>query len=254
MLYALRDVLKFHDDEALNDDVKTFTYNKGKYRSANDHLKVWPTNAGRDVIKILGSSEGLIDICNRFPVKDAEKNKVERPPMVQAYLFFYAVLSCLIRGKRFDDPMSPGEYGDEHTVARAVIRSIEKDNAIKIPFADEAANLAPAELLRDALQNCFQIMRLQLDAEDDPQIIFETLTRLPPFLKFLEYMRDLQVIALAKPDIVIKQQVQPGILETALPLFYLPELRPFGSAFLIGLLIEAAPIILVKCIDIFAIP
>ncbi|UPJ74104.1 DUF262 domain-containing protein [Bradyrhizobium sp. 187] len=175
MLFALRDVLKPHDDEALNDDVKTLTYNKGKYRSANDHLKVWPTNAGRDVIKIIGNSEGLADICNRFPVKDAEKNKIERPPMVQAYLFFYAMLFCLIRGKRFDDPMSSGEYGDEHTVARAVIRSIEKDNILKIPFADAEANLASAELLRDALQNCFQIMRLQLDAEDDPQIIFETL-------------------------------------------------------------------------------
>jgi hypothetical protein len=56
-----------------------------------------------------------------------------------------------------------------------VIRSIDKDNIIKIPFSDAPSNLASAELLLDSLQNCFQIMRLQLDAEDDPQIIFETL-------------------------------------------------------------------------------
>jgi hypothetical protein len=175
MLFAFRDVLKGYDDEALSDDIRTLTYNKGKYRSANNHLKVWPTNAGRDVMQILEGSGGLTEICNRFPVKNAEKNKIERPPMVQAYLFFYSMLSCLIRGKRFDDPISPGEFGDEHTVARAVIRSIDKDNIIKMPFSDATANLAPAELLRDSLQNCFQIMRLQLDAEDDPQIIFETL-------------------------------------------------------------------------------
>jgi Protein of unknown function DUF262/Protein of unknown function (DUF1524) len=175
MLFALRDVLKPYKDEALDYDARNLTHNSGRYRSADDNLKVWPTNAGRDVIKILGNSEGLADICNRFPVKDADKNKVERPPMVQAYLFFYAMLHCLLRGKRFDDPMSPGEDDDEHTVSRAVIRSIDKDNVIAIPFADAQADLAPAKLLFDGLESCFQIMRLQLDAEDDPQIIFETL-------------------------------------------------------------------------------
>ena len=175
MLFAFRDVLKPYNDEALNDDVRALTYNKGKYRSVNDHLKVWPTNVGRDVMQVLESSGELADICKRFPAKNAAKNKIERPAMVQAYLFFYSMFACLIRGKRFDDPMSPGEFGDDHTVARAVIRSIDKDNNIKIPFSDSASNLASAELLRDALQHCFQIMRLQLDAEDDPQIIFETL-------------------------------------------------------------------------------
>jgi hypothetical protein len=106
MLFAFRDVLKGYDDEALSDDLRALTYNKGKYRSANNHLKVWPTNAGRDVMQILEGSGDLTDICNRFPVKNAEKNKIERPSMVQAYLFFYSMLSCLVRGKRFDDPIS----------------------------------------------------------------------------------------------------------------------------------------------------
>ena len=175
MLFAFRDVLKPYNDEAINDDVRTLTYNKGKYRSAAGHLKVWPTNAGRDVMQILESSGELAEICKRFPAKNAAKEKIERPSMVQAYLFFYSMLDCLIRGRRFDDPLSPGDSGDEHTVARAVIRSIDKDNVIKIPFAGSTPNLASAELLRDALQSCFQIIRLQLDAEDDPQIIFETL-------------------------------------------------------------------------------
>jgi Protein of unknown function DUF262/Protein of unknown function (DUF1524) len=175
MLFAFRDVLKLFNDEALNDDIRTLTYNKGKYRSTTNHLKVWPTNVGRDIMQILESGGGMAEICKRFPAKNAAKEKIERPTMVQAYLFFYSMLHCLICDRRFDDPMLPGDFGDEHTVARAVIRSIDKDNVIKIPFSDAATNLASAELLRDALQSCFQIMRLQLDAEDDPQIIFETL-------------------------------------------------------------------------------
>ena len=175
MLFAFRDVLKPFNDEALNDDMRTLTYNKGKYRSTTNHLKVWPTNVGRDIMQILESGGEVVEICKRFPAKNAAKEKIERPPMVQAYLFFYSMLHCLIRDRRFDDPMSPGDFGDEHTVARAVTRSIDKDNIIKIPFLDSTANLASAGLLRDALQSCFQIMRLQLDAEDDPQIIFETL-------------------------------------------------------------------------------
>jgi tetratricopeptide (TPR) repeat protein len=66
MLFAFRDVLKPYDDEALNDDIRNLTYNKGKYRSANDHLKVWPTNVGRDVMKVLESSGDLTDEAIRL--------------------------------------------------------------------------------------------------------------------------------------------------------------------------------------------
>jgi len=95
--------------------------------------------------------------------------------MVQAYLFFYAMLECHLRGKRFDDPSADTEFSDENTISRAVVHSFNKDKIIKIPFLELSPNLAHVHQLRDALQNCFQIMRLQLDGEDDPQIIFETL-------------------------------------------------------------------------------
>lgn len=175
MLLAMRDVLRPHKDEALDDDVRTLTLNKGKYRSKADHLKVRPTNVGREVMEIIESAGNAEEVCKRFPVKNANKEKAERPLMVQAYLYFYAMFECLLRGKRFDDPMVESEFSDENTIARAVVHSINKDNVIRIPFMELSSDLSYVHHLRDALQNCFQIMRLQLDNEDDPQIIFETL-------------------------------------------------------------------------------
>jgi hypothetical protein len=110
-----------------------------------------------------------------YPARGADKEKIERPLIVQAYLFFYAMLACFLRGKRFDDPIDDDDFSEERTVSRAVIRSIDKDNMLRIPVSENAAKPERARPLIDALQSCFQIMRLQLDAEDDPQIIFETL-------------------------------------------------------------------------------
>lgn len=174
MLLALRDIVRAHEDAALSDDVATLTYNKGDYRQKSDHIKVWPTNVGRDVLQILMSAGEFEEVCKRFPTKMG-REKIERPLMVQAYLFFYAMLACHSRGKRFSDPKPGAEFEDEDTVARAVIRSIEKDNLVQIPYSDMSASAEPLRLLLSALQTAFQVMRLQLGAEDDPQIIFETL-------------------------------------------------------------------------------
>jgi hypothetical protein len=90
-------------------------------------------------------------------------------------LFFYGMFECYLRGKRYDDPVPDAVVADEDTIAKAIIRSIKKDNLLKVPFMELSPNLAHAHLLIDALQKCFMMMRLQLDDEDDPQIIFETL-------------------------------------------------------------------------------
>ena len=175
MLLALRDVLKPCGDESFDDDINTLTYNKGKYLLKSDHLKVWPTNVGRDVVQTIASLGDHLEVCKAYPARGADKEKIERPLIVQAYLFFYAMLACFLRGKRSDDPIDDDDFSEERTVSRAVIRSIDKDNMLRIPVSENAAKPERARPLIDALQSCFQIMRLQLDAEDDPQIIFETL-------------------------------------------------------------------------------
>ena len=84
LLLAFRDVIKPMGDEALDDDLKKLTRNIGKYREKGHHLKVWPTNVGRDVMQALTELETLDAVCARFPVKGPKRARFERPLMVQA--------------------------------------------------------------------------------------------------------------------------------------------------------------------------
>jgi len=76
MLLALRDVLKPHKDEALDDDVNTLTYNKGRYRLKADHLKVRPTNVGREVMQIIESAGNAQEVSKRFPILIKRRSNV----------------------------------------------------------------------------------------------------------------------------------------------------------------------------------
>ncbi len=189
LLLAFRDVIKPMGDEALDDDLKKLTRNIGKYREKGHHLKVWPTNAGRDVMQALTELETLDAVCARFPVKGVNRERFDRPLMVQAYLFFHALLAAHMRGIRFDDSAtqpirelegllgeaSSNELREELTVADQVMRSIGRDNAVWIPMPDLPLISERAYLLQETLRDGFQIMSLELEDEDDPQIIFETL-------------------------------------------------------------------------------
>lgn len=175
LLLAFRDLLAPLDDEALSYDLKPLTQNIGKYRNASDALKVLPTNVGRDVMQALASLGSAEKICERFPVKEG-KARFERPAMVRAYLFFHGMLACHLRGLRYDDPLPGAAPGaDERTVAHAVIHSIEHDNQLRLPGDDRPLDANHGHGLLATLREGFQIMSLELEDEDDPQIIFETL-------------------------------------------------------------------------------
>lgn len=174
LLLAFRDVIKLVEDEALEYDLKQITRNLGKYREKTHHLKVWPTNVGRDVMQSLAELESFSGVCERFPVKGPLRQQIDRPLMVQAYLFFYAMLIAHLKGMRYDD-LENEDQDKERTIAHAVIRSIEKDNTVLIPGAGKKLLVEKAHLLKETLRDGFQIMSLELEDEDDPQIIFETL-------------------------------------------------------------------------------
>src|SRR3546814_724509 len=135
----------------------------------------------RDVMQSLVELGSMDAVCTRYPawrwISEDEKKWewIERPAMVQAYLFFSAMIACQLRGKRFDAQLSGNEDDEGKTVAHSVIAAIRKKNELTIPFGDTPVDPAAAKLVMDALGHCFQLMQLRLDEEDDPQIIFETL-------------------------------------------------------------------------------
>lgn len=193
LLLAFRDAIRALDDEGLSDDLKRVTRNIGKYRDKSQSLKVWPTNVGRDVMQALAELESFEQVCQRFPVKVSQQKAQVRPLMVQAYLFFYASLIGFLRGLNFDDPRSMEKKGSdevadviralieessgkpEQTISEAIIRSIDKENRVWLPGGAEPLLAERAHLLLETLRDCFQVMSLELEDEDDPQIIFETL-------------------------------------------------------------------------------
>jgi uncharacterized protein with ParB-like and HNH nuclease domain len=66
MLLALRDLLKLHPDDSLSEDVGLLTSNKGRYRQKSDHLKVWPTNVGRDAVQALADASSFVEVCIHY--------------------------------------------------------------------------------------------------------------------------------------------------------------------------------------------
>ncbi len=110
MLLALRHVCATFQNESTDQTLRKWTHNVGEYRSAADHLKVWPTNVSRDVMVALAKAKTLEEIAERYQVKIGAQI-IERPLMVQAFLYFHGILSCYLRGKRFDDPLK----GDDST-------------------------------------------------------------------------------------------------------------------------------------------
>jgi hypothetical protein len=85
MLLAARDVFKSIEDEAIDDELKTLTHNRGNYKQKSDHLKVLPTNVARDVMKTIAAAGGADQIAAAFPVAACGEEGSSRSGPVQAY-------------------------------------------------------------------------------------------------------------------------------------------------------------------------
>jgi len=83
-------------------------------------------------------------------------------------------------------------------VADELIASIQRDNEVKPPHVDLPMNAAAAYELLEVLRDGFQIMVLELDEEDDPQIIFETLNARGAPLKPCDLVRNFLFLQAAR--------------------------------------------------------
>lgn len=173
LLLAFRDVVKSLADDTLNEMLKPLIVNTGRFTTATDSMKLMPTNVGREVMKELFKAGDIDKVCQQYPAHGATKRMLlDRPLMVKTYLYFYVMLDAHLKGHRFDDLIDPNK---DQILSHAVMHSIEKDNLVKCLFPNEAILLEKAELFHNMLDKAIQVMYLELEEEDDPQIIFETL-------------------------------------------------------------------------------
>lgn len=77
--------------------------------------------------------------------------------MVQAYLYFAAMIAAHLRGLRYDDAFREGDTSDEPlTVGDAIADAINKQNAIELPRSETPYDVDAAHDLMLALQSQLQ--------------------------------------------------------------------------------------------------
>lgn len=154
ILIALRDIVAGLSNEFLNETLKRLTQNPGPHINDNERFKVWPTSVYREDFGILASAGSIQAVEEKFPVIRQKRKLLPRPQLVEAYIFF-----C----KKIEDHLN---YKNAELNNHEQIEVGERTVEIKIQLA---------ESLLEAITRHIQLVEINLDTEDDPQIIFETL-------------------------------------------------------------------------------
>lgn len=148
-LAALRDFCREHGAEDLARECERFTINKGMMADPeSDRFKVWPTQLDRDQFAdvLLAGSRAKLEEKHPVVRRKYARRPEPRPRMVEAYLYFHDELTSFFLGG--DDEPAVGSAGTlEDRLAEAF----------------------------SALQNALQVVVIDLETGDDPQVIFETL-------------------------------------------------------------------------------
>ena len=148
-LAVMRDFCRAQGCDELAQEFEKYTLNTGRMaESAIDCFKVWPTQLDRQYfmdVMTLGSRKAIED---KHPLvrRRYQRRPDPRPRIIDAYLFFDEEVRAYFIGTDEDPPL-------------AVARPLEDR-------IDEAFR---------AMKSALQVVAIDLDRDDDPQVIFETL-------------------------------------------------------------------------------
>ena len=191
---AFRDVLSAVNDEFDRTCMDSYTWNSPNYRLNHAHFKVWPTNAGRREMAALVESRSLAEVCKQFPIvtlgSGKSKKQVPRPLLVEAYLYFFGVINCYLKGVDFDEVLPSSKTGPaaashdllkdvgtfvEETWATRWIHQLRHESDPVPHHQDRPFVKERIALLLTTLTDYIQLIELRLGSEDDAQVIFESL-------------------------------------------------------------------------------
>ena len=150
VLAAFRDFLQTLSEEdaialaRVASDLGTLTKNAGVMAAPFEVFKVWPTNADREVFEQVLTSGSVAEVEKRFPLvrRKYQRKPNPRPHLAEAYLYFHE------RIKEFCT-----------SVEEVVVPHIQKQ----------------VHALYEALQRHILLVHIELQENDDPQVIFESL-------------------------------------------------------------------------------
>lgn len=148
-LAAFRDFCSEQGCTQLAEECGKFLRNTGMMADPQvDQYKVWPTQLDRTQFADVTSAGSRSEVLKRYPLRKRPyaRKPDPRPRMVEAYLFFFERLKSFFLGEEGAEPIAV-----DHSLA-------------------------------DRADQCFQTLRsalmvvvIDLDKDDDPQVIFETL-------------------------------------------------------------------------------
>ena len=149
LLTALRNFLKQinFEDEALLGELSRLTRNSGSRSEEVEKYKVWPTAADRATYEAIFASTSPEDLNERM-----RNGGGGSPILAEAYSFFYVCVDEYVRFGETDDEIDSPEYDYDSEMA-----------------------LTRIDALMEALKRHLEIVVIDLESGDDPQIIFETL-------------------------------------------------------------------------------
>lgn len=176
LLLALRHAAQDSDQMAVAQMAAAVVRNPGPYMvDANDHHKVWPTQAGRQEMQALHAANSVAQVCAAYPARDG-RNRIERPLMVQTFLYLYHACRAYLHGVDLSSPAPRADGVDpDRSHSDALVAALRNTNAVAPVAAAGKADVLRAQALYMALADQVQLMTLSLDVDDDPQVIFETL-------------------------------------------------------------------------------
>lgn len=148
-LAAFRDFCREQEVVDLANECLPFTLNRGMMADPDvDKFKVWPTRLDQPQFSDVMSAGSRAELETRHPLKRRKyaRKPDPRPRMVEAYLYFYDAITEFSLGSNGEKPLA-AEYPLEERLE---------------------------ECFR-ALKNSLQVVAIDLEEKDDPQVIFETL-------------------------------------------------------------------------------
>ena len=149
-LAALRDFAKA-EGENVAQQLERITVNPVDEIDSDERLKVWPTNADREVFKTVLTAGSLEEIETQISNR-SNGGKTQLPRLAEAYSYFYAAITGFVNGSE--------EIVENEEQARTWQNASHSDRIYAVFHAFRTALL---------------VVYIELEEGDDPQVIFETL-------------------------------------------------------------------------------
>lgn len=141
VLTAFRDVVHARNETRYDLDLKRITVNEGLMETPDEQFKVWPTNTDRAAFRSVMTAGGIDKVVADFPGVRGRRRRFV-PRLAEAYVYFYRAIERFLSGA-----------GDD-----------------QVADADARANA-----LFETFRRYLQVVNIELESGDDPQVIFESL-------------------------------------------------------------------------------